>query len=412
MKKNPSHAPRQNKFLYRLTQCVCWFVAKFTFRRKFLRNEIKGKKGPFVVIANHEAAYDFVNLIGATATPMTFVVSESFYNTLPVKGIMSRVGVIPKQQFQTTLADVKRMKAVIAAGRVLVLYPAGLMCEDGVSTPIPPATYAFLKWIKADIYVARTKGTYFAMPKWAKGMRPGKTYMDIYKLFSKEELQTLSPEEIRTRGERALLFDAYREQEELLVKYKNGDCIEGLENVLYQCPHCKKEFSMCVKEKNTIYCEKCGFEEFSDAYAFLHKRGGKGAEIRYVSDWSRMIYDELKREIECGALESLSSTARFQMIDHAKHRFVDVGAGKITLTKTHFELVGTVSGAEVDLKIPIHDFASLPFKPGKHFEIQHGSNIYRCVLDDGKLAMKYIHMVKIFYELHIAEIATRARAEA
>jgi hypothetical protein len=169
---------------------------------------------------------------------------------------------------------------------------------------------------------------------------------------------------------------------------------------------------MCVKEKNTIYCEKCGFEEVSDAYAFLHKNGETGEEIRYVSDWSRMIQEELRREIESGALESLSAAARFQMIDRAKHRFVDVGAGKITLTRSHFNLTGTVSGAEVDLKIPIHDFASLPFKPGKHFEIQHGSNIYRCVLEDGKLAMKYIHMVKIFYQLHSKEIETRARAKA
>lgn len=410
--KKKSRAPKQNIFFYRLAQAVCWFVAKFTFKRKFLRNEIKRKKGPFVIIANHEAAYDFVNLIGATATPMTFVVSQSFYNTLPVKSVMSRVGVIPKQQFQTTLTDIKRMKAVIDAGRVLVIYPAGLMCEDGVSTPIPPATYQFLKWIKADIYVARTKGTYFAMPKWAKGFRPGKTYMDIYKLFDKEELQTLSNEEIRARGERALLFDAYREQEELLVKYKHGDHIEGLQNVLYQCPHCKKEFSMCVKGKNTIYCEKCGFEEVSDKYAFLHNERGVGKEIRYVSDWSRMIYDELKAKIEKGLEERLSSVARFQMIDYEKHRFVDVGHGVITLSKTDFRLVGMVHNAEVDIKIPIHDFASLPFKPGKHLEIQSGDHIYRCVLEDGKLAMKYINMVKIFYELHLRETTARVRAEA
>ena len=29
------------------------------------------------------------------------------------------------------------------------------------------------------------------MPKWSKGLRPGRTYMDIYKLFSKEELKQM-----------------------------------------------------------------------------------------------------------------------------------------------------------------------------------------------------------------------------
>ena len=111
---------RPNLFLYRLTQCISWFVAVFVFRRRFLRNEIKGKSGPFVVIANHQAALDFTNLIGATNTPMAFVVSRSIYETLPVKRIMRRIGVIPKQQFQTNIRDLKQMRAVIDDGRVLV----------------------------------------------------------------------------------------------------------------------------------------------------------------------------------------------------------------------------------------------------------------------------------------------------
>jgi len=182
---------KPNLFFYRLAQVASNIVAKLIFKRSFLRNELKGKKGPYIVIANHEAALDFVNLIGATSQRMSFVISNSFYNTLPIKKIFDKIGVIPKQQFQTSVRDLKMMKAVIDAGQPLVIYPAGLMCEDGLSTPIPSATYKFLKMMKTDIYVARTTGTYFVTPKWAKGIRPGRTYMDIYKLFSKEELKEL-----------------------------------------------------------------------------------------------------------------------------------------------------------------------------------------------------------------------------
>ena len=258
---------RPNLFYYRLTQCVSWFVSTFIFQREILRNEIDGKQGPFVVIANHQAAFDFVNLIGITKRPMTFVISNSFYHSLPVKEIIDELGMIPKQQFQTTFEDIKKMKAVIENGEVLVLYPCGLMCEDGISTPIPSATYKFLKMLNADIYVAKTSGTYFAMPKWGKGFRPGKTYMDIYKLFSKEDLAALNIEEIKEKTDDAILFDAYREQETFKIKYKNSDNIEGLENVLYMCPHCKTEFSMHIKNKHTIYCESCGYEETGDDYS-------------------------------------------------------------------------------------------------------------------------------------------------
>ena len=212
------HYRKPNLFYYTLVQIAAWFFAVFVFRRKVLRNELRGKKGPYVVIANHEAAYDFVNLIGMTARPMSFVISSSFYSTLPVKGILDKIGVIPKQQFQTTVTDMKRIKAVVDHGAPLVIYPAGLMCEDGLSTPIPTATYKFLKWLNADIYVAKTSGTYFAMPKWARGFRPGRTYLDVYRLFTKEQLAAASVEEVRQQAEAALRFDAYREQEKYMVR--------------------------------------------------------------------------------------------------------------------------------------------------------------------------------------------------
>ena len=231
-KKKKAPIPKQNIFLYRIVQFLAWFVAVFAFRRKFMRNEIKGKKGPFVIIANHEAALDFVNLIGATRTPLSFVISNSFYNTLPFKSIVSRLGMIPKQQFQTSLRDLAAMRSTIKAGKVLVIYPAGLMCEDGQSTPIPAATYEFLKWLNTDVYVAKTIGTYFSMPKWAKGIRVGRTFIDIYKLFDKDELKSMPIDEVKEKTSEALDFDAYLEQEKLRIKYSKNDNIEGLENVL------------------------------------------------------------------------------------------------------------------------------------------------------------------------------------
>ena len=48
-------------------------------------------------------------------------------------------------------------------------------------------------------------------------------------------------------------------------------------------------------------------------------------------------------------------------------------------------------GEEIDISVPVSNLASLPFKPGRHIELQHGDDIYRCVLSDGKLAMKFIN---------------------
>ena len=393
------HYKKPNLLCYRIAQIAAWLVATFVFRRKILRNEIKGKKGPFVVIANHQAALDFVNLIGATRRPMSFVISNAFFNTLPIRGFLTKMGVIPKQQFQTTVRDMKRMKAVIDHGEPIVIYPAGLMCEDGLSTPIPAATYKFLKWLDADVYVAKTSGTYFAMPKWSSGFRPGRTHLDIYKLFSREELKNLDLGQVKSRADEALLFDAYREQEAFRVKYSNGSDIRGLEHVLYQCPHCLAEFSVEAVEKDRLRCSACGYEQGSDAYGFLHKTSSHGEELRYVSDWSLGIYGRLKEKLVSGEVADLSTPVTIRMIDYDRKKFMDVGHGTLSLNARQFTIDGVIREQPVNLAVSIAGVPTLPFKPGKYLEVQDGNDIYRCVPEDGRLVMKFINMVKIFHEL-------------
>jgi GntR family transcriptional regulator len=144
------------------------------------------------------------------------------------------------------------------------------------------------------------------MPKWAGGIRPGRTTMDIYRLFTKEELADMTEEEIRARAEPALLYDAYREQEQHRAVYMGGRNLQGLEQVLYRCPHCGGEYTVTAK-KNRLYCTACGYEQVSDHYGFLHNHKGLGEEIRYVSDWSRRIYEQVKeglrRLIITGAIQ-------------------------------------------------------------------------------------------------------------
>ena len=403
MKKRERKQKREFcRFYYSIVRTLAWFVAVFAFRRKIRRNEIRGKKGPYLIIANHEASLDFVNLIGATREPLHFVISRAFYNTLPCKWFSSRIGLIPKQQFQTTLKNIHEMKRVISDGEILVIYPAGLMCEDGRSTPIPAASYKFIQWLKTDVYVAKTSGTYFSMPKWAKGIRVGRTYLDVYRLFDKDELAATDEAVLKERIDEALAFDAYREQEENLVKYKSGDNIMGLENVLYMCPHCLTEFSMRTRQKNTIYCSECGFTEVSDEYAFLHRKGKRGRELRYVSKWSRLIYENLQKRIRDGIEEGMSLLCNVEIFNRNTRKHEYAGTATVALSLTHFILTGELFGEELDLSVPTTNFASLPFKPGKYFEIQHGDISYRCFPENGKAVMKFVNMVKIYYEINTA----------
>ena len=399
--KSKAHSlPKINGFLYSIIKFLAVCTSKLIFRNKRKRNEIKGKKGPFVVIANHQAALDFCNIIGATREKMHFVISNSFYNTLPARGIVDRLGLIPKQQFQTSLSDMQKMRSVLKNGKILVIYPAGLMCEDGRSTPIPDSTYRFLKWLKADVYVAKTEGTYFIQPKWSKKMRKGRTYIDIYKLFSKTALEKASDELVKEKVQKALNFDAYHTQENYLERYKGGDNVEGLEDVIYMGPCCKREFTVSCRDKSVLYCRECGYAEKSDEYCLFHKESENGKEIRHASAWSRMIYDDLKYKIHHGEEGGCRLKVIIQLYNEKKRKYTDAGEGILSLDFDYFNIQGKVSGEPLDINIHTSTFASLPFKPGKYIEIQHGQTSYRCFPEDGRYVMKFVNTVKIFYEMH------------
>ena len=175
-----------------------------------------------------------------------------------------------------------------------------------------------------------------------------------------------------------------------------------------KCPHCGQEYTMQVRDGSAIYCTHCGYEQISDEYGFLHNQKGVGQELRYVSDWSRKIFEDLKKQVTEGLFESLSTGTKILMIDYQKHKFREVGQGTVTLNKGNFCIKGILSGEPVELNVSTDGLPTLPFSPGKYFEIQDGKNIYRCVLDDGRLVMKFINLVKIFYQLkHPAAVPTK-----
>jgi len=383
-------------FAYGLFSVACRIFNALIFKRKLLRNELKNAEGPFVVLANHECSLDCVNIVGLTRRRLTFVVSYAFFNTLPIRSLLARAGVITKQQFQTKVSDIKKMKAVVDNGQGLVLYPAGLMTENGLSTPIPKGTWNLLKWLGADVYIARTTGSYYVMPKWTSGFRPGRTYMDVYKLFSADELKTLAEEEIRARGEEALRFDAYREQDKYNVSYKNGSDINGFENVLYRCPECGKKYTVRPVGRETLECSECGFtRRASDTGLFSDPKNGSG-EYRYASDWSRKIRSMLASEIGEGFAMELPCD--IQVIDFEKKCFRPAGDGVVTLNAKQLTVQGTVDGASLEITESVTALPYLPFSPGKRFEIQTSDQSYRCYPKDGRKVMEFINALSILNE--------------
>lgn len=406
MKKQKTVYKRPNALLYGIVKLVSTLACKFLYPLKVGGNQLTGTSGRRILICNHEASIDFLPVYAAVKERCHMVASNSIVMSIPVVApLAARAGVICKNQFQTTISDMRKMKLVVDNGGLLVLFPAGMMTESGTSTPIPRATAKALKWLDADVYVGKVGGTYLTSPKWSKVCRKGKITLDIYKLASREEFAALTVEQAEALVDEHLAFDAYRANEVNRVPYKNGDNVEGLEQVLFRCPACGEDFTIGA-QGNKLSCTACGFAAESDEYGLLHDPAGGEPLFRYPSDW----YDRIQREI-CDLVAGdpgyeFTTQADIYKINDKRHRYEKAGRGTVTMTFERFVLSGELFGEEFYQEIPTAPFPILPFQPGKRFEIQCGRDIFRICPDDPRVVMQWIMVLKAAWKVR-QETATR-----
>ena len=392
---------KPNSFVYAIFKIASKFASKFIYNLKIGKNELNGTKGRRVVIVNHESAIDFL-FVGASINEKAhMVVSKSFYQSIPsMYPLLKNSGAIPKNQFQTSITDMRLMKQAVESERPLILYPAGLMTESGEATVVPYATGKTLKWLDADIYLAKISGSYLTKPKWSNIKRKGKITIDITKFMTREEVDNLDSDQLQKAVEKALYFDAYKNNENNKVAYKNGDNVEGLEHVLFRCTKCGKEYGLQVKNKNTLLCDACGLKLTADNYGLFTVENGNDPDYKYVSKIYRKIILDYAKEIEGNDNFNLSTNAQVHMINGKKHKFVPVGNAKITLNKTELVLDGNINGKPFYKELFAGSYPMLPFVPGKRFEIQDGNTIYRILPEDPKCVTKWINAFKTLFYLN------------
>ena len=399
MKKQKTVYRRPNGFLYGIVRLVSKLACKLLFPLKVGRNELTGTSGRRILICNHEAAIDFLPVYATVNERCSMVASNSIVMSIPVVApLAKRAGVICKNQFQTTITDMRAMKRVVDGEGLLVLFPAGMMTESGTSTPIPRATAKALKWLDADVYVGKVGGTYLTGPKWSKVSRKGEITLDIYKLASREEFSALSIEQAEALVDEHLAFDAYRANEVNRIAYKNGDNVEGLEQVLFRCPGCGEDFTVRA-EGNRLFCTECGFGLESDRYGLLHAPDGGEPMFRYPSDWYAKIEGEIGALVAADPGYEFFTMADVYKINPKKHRYEKAGRAAVTMTFERFVLDGELFGEEFYQEIPTAPFPILPFQPGKRFEIQVGRDIFRICPDDGRVVMQWILVLKAAFRL-------------
>ena len=138
-----------------------------------------------------------------------------------------------------TVTGMKTIRA-LREGKNVCLFPEGQKSFDGRTGQINIATGKLVKASKASLITYKLEGGYFTTPRWGYGIRKGKMYGSIVNIYTKEDLDKLSPEEITDLIKKDLWEDAYQRQSENPIAYKGKNLAKGLEHAFCICPKCKK----------------------------------------------------------------------------------------------------------------------------------------------------------------------------
>lgn len=339
-----------------------------------IKNKVKPER-PSIILCNHGSFIDFAyagNVLRRESP--NFIVARLYFYKKFFGNVLRGVGSFPKSMFALDTESAMNCVRVIRGGGVLAMMPEARLSTVGKYEDIQESTFAFLKKMGVHVYTIKLEGDYFALPKWGKGIRGASVVeVDMQLLFSPDELERLSVEEIKQKTESTLYYDEFKWLEKHPeIKYKSKRIAEGLENVLTRCPKCGGRYTLKTKG-NELFCTECDLKTTVDnRYAFP-----KDFTFKNFAEWYDWQFDRMRDEIAANESFALSSKVELRHASKDGKTLLDLaGEGVCTLDRNGLTYVGSEYGETIEKHFPMSNIYRLLFGAGEDFEIYVGKEIY------------------------------------
>ena len=395
----------QNRFLYWIYRTVMKIVGRRYNAHFEVVDDINKCDGPAIVIFNHLSRIDhfYTNEICyPRRVNMVAGYNEFFRSHLHFAFKMNRV--IPKKQYINDFIGTKGIMSVIKQGGCVSFAPEGLATNDGTPKPIVPHTGALLKKLGVLVYHVKLSGQYLQNTKVCLDVREGETYAKIYILFTKEDLERLTVDEIDDKINEAFRHDEYEWQKEKHIKWNMHDnAAYHLDHLCYRCPKCHHEFEM-VAEGDTLYCANCGNgTKINEYYEFVPFEGSIIPES--PSKWA----DYERREI----IKAIRKDPNYSITEHVKvgilpndHLVKDhktseiVGEGMLTIDHNGMRYKGSNTD-KYDFDLNYKELYTLFTELDSSIMNLYVKGEYYDVIPDTPITLKATMLVEEMHRLHV-----------
>ncbi len=355
---------------------------------------VKELKGPFLTLASHASFMDFPMMVKGIMPKTTgWVMSVEEFR----RGdwLMYGIGGIPKRKFTHDIVTAKNILYYLKQLKhPCTIYPEARFSLVGVNEKLDGALGKLCKTAKVPVVLFKANGNFINSPQWSKHpYRKIRQEAEITLLFTPEQLEEMSAEEIQEKIELAFVRDEYQWQYDNKYHTKCKNRANGLYRILYKCPNCGKEFSMNSKGIH-LWCEECGAKWEMDTLSRLH---GLNTErgFEHIPDWYNWEREEVRKEVQSG-MYNFADTVRVEDYYSTKVGFVNLGSVNFTHDKNGFTFFGELNGKPFNLNKPVTSMYSVHIEydflnRGDCFDVSDDKTTYFMFLESAKNYLTKLH---------------------
>ena len=307
------------------------------FKANKIGMERLGKKEPAFFLMNHSCFLD-LEIVPTVLYPRRFNIVATTDAFIGKAWLLRQIGCISTNKFVTEMNLVRDM---MHAGKKLqdsvVMFPEAGYSFDGRAVPMPDSLGKMVKMMGLPLCTIITHGAYSRDPLYNNlQKRRVKVTADVKYLLSADDVAEMSAEDIQAIIDNEFSFDSFAWQRDNKIKIKEKFRADGLNRILYKCPHCLAEGRM-IGKGTTLSCPDCGKVYRMDEYGVLSAEDGV-TEFSHIPDWydweRRCVREEIERgeysvDLDCRLLMTLTD-----------YRFYEIGEGRLRHDKNGFVLDG------------------------------------------------------------------------
>ena len=307
------------------------------FHCRSIGMERLGADEPCLILMNHSSFID-LKIASTILYPRPFNIVCTSDGFVGKEWLMRHLGCIPTQKFVSDLGLVRDMVYTVKELHSSVLmYPEASYSFDGTATPLPESIGKCVKMLGVPLVMIRTYGAFARDPLYnGLQLRKVDVSADMEYLLSPQEIAKASTAEINALLAERFSFDNFRDQQEQQIRITEPFRADGLNRVLYKCPHCGNEGAMTGKG-TTLTCNSCGKTYLLTETGFLEAQEGE-TEFSHIPDWYRWERSCVRQELLDGSYR-LDIPVRICMLVDSRSIYW-VGEGRLIHTREGFHLSG------------------------------------------------------------------------